>query len=284
MIFVSLGSGSSGNCSFIASDTARILIDCGINAKKIDESLRALGFCAEDLDAVFLTHEHSDHIKGLKRLMSVYQVPVYGSGGTLRSLSTVLKDAYFSFAGKSLLHEVSADQMIQLSGMEILPFRISHDAAQPLGYRIQIREALSLFSEENGEGDFRMLRAAVATDMGYFDDTVRDHLLGLDVLLIEANHDRGMLANGPYPVRLKRRIMSREGHLSNQSCGQLLSEILHPGMRHIFLGHLSKENNTPEKALKTVKQEICANCGLSEGELPPITVAPQDGMSQVIRL
>ena len=283
MIFVSLASGSSGNCTFVASDTAKVLIDCGISAKKIDESLRALGFSAAELDGIFLTHEHTDHIKGLKRLMSAYGIPVYASAGTLAALSGALRDEYFSFAGKALMHELQADKAMRIRGMCITPFCISHDAAQPFAYPIDVKEALSLFEEAAGDG-CRSIHAAVATDLGYFDDEIRDHLLGLDALLLEANHDRGMLANGPYPLRLKRRIMSREGHLSNTSCGQLLAEIMHPGLKCVLLGHLSKENNTPEVALSTVTGELCSLLCVNKEELPQISVAPPDRASHAFRM
>ena len=127
---------------------------------------------------------------------------------------------------------------------------------------------------------------AVATDMGYYDDRVRDHLLGLDTALLESNHDRGMLANGPYPVSLKRRIMSREGHLSNNSCGRLLSEIAGPSLKQVFLGHLSRDNNTPQLALATVEQEYRTLCQEANREprLPKLCVAPHDGLSQIFRM
>ena len=304
MIFVSLASGSSGNCTFIGTDTAKILIDCGISAKRIDESLRALGFCAEELNAIFLTHEHTDHIKGLKRLMSAYQVPVYGSAGTLSSLARALRDEYFNFAGQALMHEVRADETLVINGLRVMPFQISHDAAQPFAYRMEAAEALSLFAdggagEEGSAGrtsqtaeeietaqGFRTVAAAVATDMGYFNDEICSHLMNLDVLLLEANHDRGMLANGPYPMSLKRRIMSREGHLSNNSCGQLLAEIINPRLSHVFLGHLSKENNTPHAALETVEEELlrCLGPRARGMNMPKISVAPHDGMSEVVRI
>lgn len=285
MIFVSLASGSSGNCTLLATDTAKILIDCGISAKRIDESLKALGLCAEKLDGIFLTHEHTDHIKGLKRLCSAYGLPVYGSEGTLRSLPRALRDEYFSYAGREFLNPVYQDRPVKIGGLSVLPFAISHDAAQPFGYRIEGQEALSAFDEET-QGGCRRFAAAVATDMGYYDDRVRDHLLGLDTALLESNHDRGMLANGPYPVSLKRRIMSREGHLSNNSCGRLLSEIAGPSLKQVFLGHLSRDNNTPQLALATVEQEYRTLCQEADREprLPKLCVAPHDGLSQIFRM
>lgn len=318
MIFVSLGSGSNGNCTLIATERARILIDCGLSAKRINDSLKTLGLGAEQLDAIFLTHEHSDHIRGLKRLMNSFHVPVFASQGTLCSLSAALKDEYFSFAGREMMHAVSADQPVLLPGMRVIPFRISHDAAQPLAYRIETTEAVDAFAEETAQQNgrvqeteeaagFRTVCAAVATDMGYYDDGIRDHLQGLSAVLLEANHDRAMLANGPYPAYLKRRIMSREGHLSNQNCGKLLSEILCPSLRHVLLGHLSKENNTPELALDTVRgtliSELLIRMGKDPGKtaeemellmrgdfrsasvpIPEISVAPPDGLSELIRL
>lgn len=283
MIFVSLASGSSGNCTFLGTDTANILIDCGISAKRIDEGLRALGLCVDKIDAVFLTHEHTDHIKGLKRLMSAYRIPVYASEGTLRSLAGALKDEYFNYGGRELMNPLRADSPTRIGSLSVLPFAISHDAAQPFGYRMEGSEALSAFSGEE-EAGYRHFCTAVATDMGYYDDSVRDHLLGLDAALIEANHDRGMLANGPYPMYLKRRIMSREGHLSNNSCGRLLSEIAGPSLKQVLLGHLSRDNNTPKIALDTVESEYRAFSREDPDRGPRISVAPHDGLSEIFRM
>ena len=278
MIFVSLASGSSGNCTLLHTEHENILIDCGISAKRIADSLRAFDLDIGDLDAVLLTHEHSDHIKGLKRLMSAYSIPVYASEGTLEALPYATRDEYFRFAGTSLMYPVSADREFYIGSTLICPFHIYHDAAAPLGYRA---EAMS-----PGDGQSSAARRAVCvtTDTGYYDDYIRDHLLYLDAALIESNHDRGMLAGGRYPVSLKRRIMSRQGHLCNNQTGKLIAEVLSPRLKHVFLGHLSKENNTPKLALDTVKMEISEALGAERAESLSVSVAPQDGPPMVISL
>ena len=278
MIFTSLASGSSGNCTLLHTDDTDLLIDCGISARRIEEELNALGLSLEDIDAVLVTHEHSDHIKGLKRLMSAYSIPVYASEGTLSALYQSTKDEYFRFSGADLMHGISADREFQLGSALICPFRIYHDAAAPLGFRI----------EAAGSGtapeDRSRVSVCVTTDTGYFDDYIRDHLLYLDAALIESNHDRSMLVEGKYPMYLKRRIMSRKGHLCNNQSGKLLSEIISPRLRHVFLGHLSRENNTPEIALSTVLSEVREALGERIASGLSISVAPQDGMSEVVRL
>ncbi|MDO4438460.1 MAG: MBL fold metallo-hydrolase [Eubacteriales bacterium] len=270
MIFTSFASGSSGNCTFIESNNTKILIDCGISAKRIDESLKEIGYKdgVTCLDAVFITHEHSDHIKGLKRLMASYGIPVYSSQGTLGSLFKATRDEYFHYAGVELMHVVSEGREINIKGLKIIPFRTFHDSAMSLCYRV-----------EDG-----VHCAAVTTDTGYFDDYLRDMLLDLDVLLLEANHDRSMLVNGKYPVYLKRRIMSREGHLSNNSAGSLLSEIISPRLKYVILGHLSRDNNTPSLAFNTVMEEITQRCGSERAGNLSLSIAPPDGMSELIRL
>ncbi len=277
MIFASLASGSSGNCTFIHTGELDLLIDCGISAKRIAESLSSLGFTLDDIDCIFLTHEHSDHIKGLKRLMASYHIPVYASEGTISYLIEEGEDEYFRFGGSSLLNSVSPDQELELSDMLICPFRVYHDARGPLGFRVE--------ATGSGEaGARKRVSVCVATDTGYYDDYIRDHLLYLDAALIEANHDRSMLVGGHYPLCLKRRIMSRLGHLCNDQSGKLISEIVSPRLKHVFLAHLSKENNTPALALSTVKEELRQSLGERVAKELSVSVAPQEGLSQVIKL
>lgn len=279
MIFTSFASGSSGNCTFFASGSTKILIDCGISAKRIGDCLRALGLSLSDLDAVLLTHEHSDHIKGLKRLMSAYDIPVYASEGTLSALFQATRDEYFRYAGGALMHPVSADSEFRIKDAEVCPFRVYHDSASPLGFRIEARDS---GASALAPSSFRTV--CVATDTGYFDDYIRDHLLYSDAALIEANHDRAMLAGGKYPLYLKRRIMSRTGHLCNNQTGKLISEIMSPRLKHVLLGHLSRENNTPGLALETVQKEIEMALGDDMLKKLDISVAPQDGMSALVEL
>lgn len=271
MRITTLASGSSGNCTYVGTERTHLLVDCGITAKKTEELLNSIGLKPSDIDAILLTHEHSDHIKGLKRLMTTSGLKVLASEGTLRALTKATRDEYFSYGGRELMSSVSADMCYLIGDIRINPFNISHDAAQPLGFRF-----------ENGDKS-----CAVATDLGYFDDYVRDSIIGTDAAVIEANHDRGMLANGAYPMYLKRRIMSREGHLSNNNSGLLISELLKfnptgKPIRHIFLGHLSKENNTPELALNTVMSTVAENQDVCRAEDLSISVAKREGISSII--
>lgn len=276
MIFASLSSGSKGNATLIKTAGAMVLIDCGISAKKADESLKALGLSADQLDAVLLTHEHADHIKGVKRLMQAYNIPVYGTGGTLNGLFRTSKDEYFNYAGRSLMEQVKYDEGISIGDINITPFKTYHDTPEPCGYRIELYQ--------DDEELRKHVELAVLTDCGHFDDSIVDHVNRVDALLLETNHDRSMLANGPYPMALKRRIMSAAGHLSNNSAGQLLSEVLSPRLKTVLLGHLSHENNTHELAIKTVQEEVSRVYGSDVGQQLDLTVAPQEAISRVIKL
>ncbi len=276
MKLISLASGSKGNATLIVTEKSRILVDCGISAKRADESLKAVGLSLKDIDALLLTHEHSDHIRGVKRLMSVYDIPVYGTEGTLLNLSRVSGDEYFNYAGREHMEAIRADRPFRIGDLEILPFHTYHDAAEPCGYRFELTQ---------NEPDLRThVQLAVMTDCGHYDDYIADHLKYLDSLLLESNHDRTMLANGPYPVYLKRRIMSSDGHLSNHAAGQLLTEILSPKLNTVMLGHLSHENNTHQKALETVRKEIASVYGEAAADRIGLFVAPQDGLSYMVEL
>ena len=276
MKMISLASGSKGNATLIRTAHQTILVDCGISAKRAEEALRQLGLSLRDVDALLLTHEHIDHIRGVKRLMAAYDIPVYGTEGTLQGLGRVTGDEYFRYAGRDKMEVIRPDREFRLGDVNVLPFRIYHDVAEPCGFHFEM--------DQEGENLRRHVRFAVMTDCGHFDDYIADHLRYLDTLLLESNHDRGMLVNGPYPMALKRRIMSSDGHLSNHAAGQLLSEILSPKLQSVTLGHLSQENNTPETALKTVRQMLSEAFGPETAGRVELHVAPQDGLSGVVEL
>ncbi len=263
MDFCSIASGSSGNCIFIGSEHTSVLIDAGISGKKVTEGLKAIDRKPEELDAIFVTHEHSDHIKGLGVLARKYKIPVYSSCGT--------KDAMFCqcMLGKvdeSLFHTVTADEHLQIGDIDILPFKVSHDAAEPVAYR---------FTHQDRS-------VAVATDLGFYDDYIIDHLRNLDAVLLESNHDINMLQVGSYPYYLKQRILGRRGHLSNENAGRLLGEILHDKMKAVFLGHLSRENNYEALALATVCAEITMGDNPFRADDFLIQIAKRDEPSQMI--
>ena len=265
MRFTSIASGSSGNVSYIGTEETHILVDAGVTMKAINEGLGTLSLSLKDISAIFITHEHIDHIRALGTISRKYGIPVYG---TLETLREVLLTKSLGAVDRELLHPVLPDRSLQVGDLQVLPFSIDHDAANPCAYRI-----------EDGKH-----RVAVATDLGHFDNYICEHLSQLDAMLVEANHDLRMLETGPYPMALKRRILSDHGHLSNDNAGKMLNQILHDGIRHIFLGHLSKENNLPELALQTVQREIdAAEHGYHAGDFD-ITVAARSHVSELVEL
>lgn len=265
MRLVSIASGSSGNCIYIGSERTHILIDAGISNKRIEQGLNEIGLKGSELDAVLVTHEHSDHVKGIGVLARKYEIPVYGTKETLEELGGMKSLGEYP---RELFMPVRPDVPFSIGDMELSPFSIDHDAANPVAYRVK-----------HGRRS-----VAVATDMGHFDQYVIEHLQGLDALLIESNHDVNMLETGPYPYYLKRRILGDHGHLSNENAGRLLSLVLHDGLKHILLGHLSKENNYEALAYETVKLEIDQADSPYRSADFPITVAKRDAMSPIVNL
>lgn len=265
MRFVSIASGSSGNCTYLGTEHTHLLIDAGIACKRIDNGISALGLKPQELDGILVTHEHSDHISGLRVFSKKHPVPIYGTRETLEAIERLDTRGEID---RGLYRVVRPDEQIVIGDFSVTPFSNSHDAANPVGYR----------AEACGHA------VGVVTDLGVYSQYTISHLLGLDIVLLEANHDVHMLEAGPYPFSLKRRILGRKGHLSNEMAGQLLGELLHDNMKHIVLGHLSKENNYAELAYETV----C--CEVNMGENPyhsgdfPISVARRDEMSEIIYL
>lgn len=263
MRLVSIASGSSGNCTYIGSENTHLLVDAGISNRRIEQGLNEIGVKGSELNGIMITHEHSDHIRGLGVLARKYGIPVYGTRETLEEIAG--KKCLGEYP-KELLTEIRPDLEFSVGDLTLLPFSIDHDAANPVAYRIR-----------QGQKS-----VAVATDMGHFDAYVIDHLQGLDALLVESNHDVNMLQTGPYPYYLKRRILGDHGHLSNENAGRLLNHLLHDRLKHILLGHLSKENNYEALAYETVKLEI------DQGDTPyrssdfSIAVARRDEMSQIL--
>ncbi len=263
MRLCSIASGSSGNCIYIGSDQNSILIDAGISGRRVEAGLKELELCGKDLDGILITHEHADHIKGLGVLARKYQVPIYGTPGTLKAIG---KTSSVGDISPELYREIMPDTTFQVGDLSISPFRVSHDAADPVAYRVECGKK----------------KVAVATDLGMYTDYTVERLTGLDALLLEANHDVHMLEVGGYPYYLKRRILGERGHLSNESAGQLLCQVLHDNLKHIFLGHLSKENNYEKLAYETVRLEVLLEDTPYGPDDFPITVAGRESMSECI--
>lgn len=235
-----LASGSKGNCTFVELEGVKVLIDAGISARRIKQELADIGQDIDQLDAVFITHEHGDHVKGLPTLTKRYKVPVYSRPDTFRSMSC------YRDLEPECIHAIG--DKLRLGRVLIKAFSISHDAADPVGYSI-----------------IGSTKCTVATDMGYVGDDIQAALEGAQVAVLEANHDVEMLKNGTYPWSLKQRILSRHGHLSNEAAGRALVN-LKSRPRHVFLAHLSEHNNHPDLALKTV-QDILDKQGIGNVKL-----------------
>ena len=221
MDFCSIASGSSGNCIYVGTDHTHLLIDAGISCKKVNEGLKELGLTGEDITGVLVTHEHADHIGGLGVFLRKYKTPVYTAEETIRQIYG------YNNIGKlpeGCFHPIEAGGKFSVGDIDVESLPISHDAARPLAYRM----------------DCGSSSAAVVTDLGYYDQTLVEHLQGLDALLLEANHDIRMLQVGKYPYYLKQRILGDRGHLSNENAGRLLCRLLHDNLKAVFLGHLSK--------------------------------------------
>ena len=241
----SFASSSAGNSFLIQSQSTRILADIGISAKKTEESLAACGLSCVELDGIVLTHEHIDHVRGIGTLLAKkpYRGPVFTTRGTCESVA----QKYPQTEGKQFEIVRSGDRFF-VGDIEVNVFRISHDAAEPVGYNV--------FSGEK--------KITLATDIGHVTDTIRESIEDSDVLLLEANHDVEMLKKGGYPWSLKQRILGENGHLSNHTAGRLLAEVMTGKMKYVFLGHLSEENNNPHLAYETV-EEILRNNRIEVG-------------------
>ncbi|MDD3241036.1 MAG: MBL fold metallo-hydrolase [Lachnospira sp.] len=237
MRMMTIASGSSGNCIYVGSDDTHILIDAGISRKKIEEGLHAAELSLKDISAVFVTHEHSDHIKGIGVMARKDEIPVYSTSGTING---ILGTSTLGDMPQDLFHEIEKNQDICIGDLCIHDFQVSHDANDPVAYTI---------SKDHK-------KAGIITDLGIYDDYIVENLKGSEVMLVEANHDVNLLQVGSYPYYLKQRILGKKGHLSNESSGQLINALLHDNIGKIMLGHLSKENNYDKLAYETVKLEI----------------------------
>lgn len=229
-----LASSSAGNCTFAGNGRTRILIDAGLSRRQIFERLAAIGETPEALDAIIITHEHSDHVAGLATLAKKLKIPVYLSRLTAPTIAPWGENA------AAWVETFQAGCRISIGDMLIDTFTIPHDAADPIGLRLEL------------DG----VRAGFVTDLGYIPDSIRVHLRGVDFLLLESNHDLDMLKVGPYPWAVKQRVMGRKGHLSNDVASEFILDDLDGGVGTLVLGHLSEHNNHPEIARLSADQAL----------------------------
>lgn len=263
MKFCSLYSGSSGNSMFIASDNAKVLIDAGLPGKKIDEALLSIGENPRELDGIFITHEHSDHIKGIGVLSRKYDIPIYANADTWCVLEGSI--------GKIKEHNIKImdrRSTLSINDLDITSFNIPHDAVAPVGYTLHNRGK----------------KISVITDFGIYTEEIKDNIKDSEIILLESNHDVNMLKFGPYPYVLKRRILSEVGHLSNEDCGKAIVDLInYKPHKRIILGHLSGTNNNADLALETVASILREN-NIVEKEDIFLTMADRHSPSNLLEI
>lgn len=230
--FCNLYSGSSGNCSFIETDNTKILVDCGVSSKKIEEALNSIDISPKDIDGIVISHEHIDHVKGLSVLCKKYNIPIYANNKTYHSISQNLVDrTHIAF---------KTNESFDIGDIKVFPFSIPHDAADPSGFNFYHNDT----------------KISIATDIGHMDNKILHNLDGSRFLLLESNYEPDMLKCSNYPYTLKRRILGPNGHLSNEDAGLTITELAKSGLNNIMLGHLSEQNNFPELAYQTVMSNM----------------------------
>ena len=261
MKIVNLGSGSKGNCTAVYTDSTTILIDAGLPLNEIELKLKVIGIKISKIDAILITHEHSDHIKSVGRLSTKYNIPIYTH--ILEANCLLSKD-------KNVLPKLLRtfdDNDFYIKDLTISNFKLSHDANLCVGY--------SIYS--NGA------KFSILTDLGYCPKTIIEKIKNSNVVLLEANHDEKLLLNNPkYPMVLKKRILSNKGHLSNTACAEVISQLV-GGTSQIILGHLSEENNSPSFAYSAIKTFL-AEKGIIEGKNIFIDVAYQNKISNIFEI
>ncbi|MEW6087217.1 MAG: MBL fold metallo-hydrolase [bacterium] len=230
-----LGSGSSGNCIYISSGKTNILIDFGFSEKEIIKRLQKINVRLCDINAVLVTHEHHDHSSGLGKITEKISGPICINDLTYQSIKSRIE--------YENIKKITNSDFFEIGDFLIKPFSVFHDASDPCGYSIYC----------NGR------KIALATDLGIVNNNVLQNMADSNIIIIESNYDQKMLVNGNYPWHLKNRILSKDGHLSNNDAGKTLKRVMHPELKYIFLFHLSEENNTPKAALDTVKSYIPIN-------------------------
>jgi phosphoribosyl 1,2-cyclic phosphodiesterase len=241
-----LASGSRGNSTVLATARTRLLIDCGLSCRETCRRLAAKGIAPESLSAVLITHEHSDHVAGLHVMARKFRLPVFMTAPTHGAWQRQYKDAAGNRVQAERLEPFSPGRAFTVGDIDVMPFTIPHDAADPVGFRFL------------AEG----LRVAYATDLGFLPPNVRDQLRACDGLILESNHDLEMLRGGSYPWAVKQRVMSRVGHLSNESLADFLATDYDGGAAFLVLAHLSEQNNHPDLARVAAERALGVRQGL----------------------
>ncbi len=260
--FCSIFSGSSGNCLFINSNHTKILIDAGVSCKKVCEGLESIGTSITDIDAILVTHEHSDHVQSIGTVSQKYNIPVYANLETWNAM-----EKQRNKIDPHNIHTFENDTDFKLNDLTIHPFSTPHDAANPCGFNIH--------------NDSKKL--SIATDLGYMDNRLISQLYDSSFVFLESNYDPEILKVSKYPFSLKQRISGPQGHLSNSTAGKTISNLLQKNnLKEVMLGHLSKENNFPELAYQTVANELIEND--NDLAILQLSVANRHSPSKVVNI
>jgi len=258
MKFCTLASGSGGNCTFVSCKGTNLLIDTGISMRRISASLKCLNYDLSDISGILITHSHSDHISALKMLSKYYCIPIYAPAQTARVICSSVPET------RPFMSAFEPDGRFELGSISVSSFRTPHDSYDSVGYCLSSGGKTLSF----------------VTDLGYVTEKILNSITGSDAVILESNHDVEMLKNGNYPYFLKERIINNNGHLSNDQCGALAAHLVSSGTKRIVLAHLSKENNIPQLAYKTVCSCIESSDGCT-GCCAEICVAPANDMGQL---
>ncbi|MGL4363472.1 MAG: MBL fold metallo-hydrolase [Cellulosilyticaceae bacterium] len=254
-----IASGSSGNCTFLEAGQIRILIDAGISGKKVLQGLSDLEIEHDSIQGIFITHEHSDHIKGVGIISRKLNIPIYATKLTWEHM---LNEQSLGKIAEENIKHIEKEIEMNIGKLSIKPYEIFHDAVDPVGY---------VFS-------YKDKKIALATDLGKVDRKLVENLYGVNGILLEFNHDINMLEVGPYPYSLKKRILGDSGHLSNELAAKVLTHIYHDQLQWVILGHLSKDNNMPDLAYITAKNAL-EKKNIYIGQHIEVTVANRDNIT-----
>ena len=260
--FRSLYSGSSGNSLFVETENTKILVDAGMSCKKIEEALHSIEVDPSSINAILVTHEHSDHVKGISTISKKFDIPVFATKETFEAMP-----AHTEKLSKKNINFFNPSEKFYIDDLEILPFSIPHDAANPCGFNI--------IKDNN--------KISIATDIGHMTKSILNNLEGSEFILLESNYDTEVLKCCSYPFILKTRIASDTGHLSNTMAGKTISYLSkNSNLKTAMLGHLSKESNFPELAYQTVVDELISSC--CDNNSIKLSVANRDCPSKLITL
>jgi len=251
--FCPLASGSKGNAVYVEGEETKILIDAGISFKALTERLGQIDVDIGEIDAILVTHEHGDHIRGLEKTASSLNIPVFANSETAKATLQEMRN-------RPRFKIFSTGESFEFGEMEIHPFSVQHDTLDPVAFTIRMGE----------------VKIGICADLGFATTLVRAHLLDCDYLYLEANHEPSMVYACNRPMVYKQRVLGRQGHLSNDAAAELIQEIDHPGLKHVYLAHLSSECNHPELAIQKVQEKVKRELSLS--------IAFQEKVSALIEL